>query len=390
MGDWMMIEEIKTYLTDKKDGMLDYVNSKKDKIKTGAKKAVATGLVVSTLLGGATMMTGCDNDSPYEDESKDLKNIASQVDKFFKKLAKERDSKYEEDYSDLVIYKDNVKDKYLMIFAGEKCVWNATYEISQEEYDRLLSLAIASGNENVDANEKRIYIDRETLNDSTMNYFVSEVLGCMEGKEATKYTITDKWYQDELNGDFYWDTPNEEIFKKSKLTVSVTEQYYRDFMENDIEEIRFGHYNLYESEGAVYENGLWLIYNPDGSVTDLHYYGPEDSIDNYRFMFIDNIDTDGDGIDDTRKFLSAHTEFEFEEYFNELGDLLQLYEDDDNIRFENNEWVFNPAIIDDGKYIVFNEVFHRLMNAVECIATYKSESGNFFTEPIPKEQSMEK
>lgn len=381
------IDEIKGYLTDKKDNVMDYLNSKKDNIKNSAKKAIATGLVVSTLLGG---MTACDN--KYKNESEDLKSIASQVEGFYNKIINEYKKIYEKDYavfkenfSDLVIFNDSINDKYQMIFAGEKSVHNATYEINKEQFDKLLALAIASGNENVDANENRIYIDRETLADSSLNHFVEQVLDCIDGKEATQYRLPDSWNEGMLEGDVYWGCSNDDIIE-DKVLAGPGLDHFKDFILNDVEELRFGHYNVYEDEGAVYEDGEWVIHNPDGTTTGLFFVGGW--TEGYRLKFVDNIDTDGDGIDDTRKYLESeiYGNFDFDELFNEMSQILKVYEGDNNIRYENGDWIFNPEIISDGKYVVFNEVLHKILNGSGTIIGLSS---NYCTEPIQQEQSME-
>lgn len=390
MGENIMkVNEIKDYLSEKKNDVKNYILDKKDSIKDGAKKAVATGLVVSTLLGG---MTACDNNK-YKNESEDLKNVASQVEDFYNKIIKEYKKIYEKDYavfkenfSDLVIFNDSINDKYQMIFAGERSVHNATYEISKEQFDKLLALAIASGNENVDANENRIFIDRETLADSSLNHFVEQVLDCIDGKEATQYRLPDNWNEGLLEGDEYWGCSNDDIIEDKVLDGPGLDRF-KDFILNDVEELRFGHYNVYEDEGAVYEDGRWVVHNPDGTTTGLLIVGGW--IEGYRLKFVDNIDTDGDGIDDTRKYLKneIYGNFDFDELFDEMPQILKMYEGDDNIRYENGEWIFNSEIVSDGKYVVFNEVLHKILNGSGTIIGLSS---NYRTEPIQQEQSMEK
>lgn len=364
---------------------IDYFNEKYN-INTVLKKTVAVGLVVTTLLN---CMTAC---GKYKNESAELKNIVSQVEGFYNKIIDEYKKIYEKDYavfkenfSDLVIFNDSINDKYHMIFAGERSVHNATYEISKAQFDKLLTIAIASGNKNVDANENRIYVDRKTLADSSLNHFAEQVLDCIEGKEATQYRLPDKWNEGILEGDEYWGCSNDDIIE-DKVLDGPGLDHFKKFILNDVEELRFRHYNVYEDEGAVYENGEWVVHNPDGTTTGIIYVGS--NTDGYELKFVDNIDTDGDGIDDTGKYLKTtiSENFDFEELFNEMSQILKMYEGDNNIRYENGEWIFNSEIISDGKYVVFNEVLHKILNGTGPIIGLSSM---YHTESIRQEQSTQ-
>lgn len=365
---------------------INYFNEKHN-VNMVLKKAVTVGLVVTTLLSG---MTAC---GKYKNESAELKNIVSQVEGFYnkiideyKKIYEKRYAVFKENFSDLVIFNDSINDKYQMIFAGERSVHNATYEISKEQFDKLLTLAIVSGNKNVDANENRIYIDRETLADSSLNHFVEQVLDCIEGKKATQYRLPDNWNEGSLEGDSYWGCSNDDIIEDNVL-ITFGQEHFKDFILNDVEELRFG-YKDYEDEGAIYiyEDGEWIIYNPDRTTTGSICVGG--SVDGYELKFVDNIDTDGDGIDDTRKYLKTtiYLNLDFDELFNEMPQILKMYEGDDNIRYENGEWIFNSEIISDSKYVVFNEVLHKILNVTGPIIGLSSM---FHTEPIRQAQSTQ-
>lgn len=123
--------------------LMNYLNSKKENIKTGAKKAVATGLVVSTLLGGAAMATGCE-DANLTSEEKEYNQVLKDIDKQFKGK-----------YSAVTICKDEITDKNIIVFAGDECQKGATFEISEEEFNRIKAAAISAQNENISLLSKR-------------------------------------------------------------------------------------------------------------------------------------------------------------------------------------------------------------------------------------------
>lgn len=382
--------------------LMNYLNSKKENIKNGAKKAVATGLVFSILLGGAAMMTACD--SKYQNESETLKSVANQVEKCYKQMAKEIYSNYKEEFSDLIVYKD-LQDKSMIILAGEKAVWNASYEISGDEYDKLFALAIASGNEKVEASDNRIYVDRETLNDASLNHFVEELLDNIKGKETSQYQyldVPDGLYNETHHlaneGEYeYYDSPNDEIINNIKNYREIYNQYLSEwktildeYQTIDIDEIRFGKIETkFWNVGDSYENPTGIRYS-------------------YNMHIIDNVDTNGDGIDDTKRYLNygivpmgegmwSISDEKAVEAFEKLAQALEVYDGDENIRHdEDGMWYINPDIIGDGKYAVFNDVFRIVLYDSYLKATHSSYADDpntyvtfIYEEPIQQEQSME-
>lgn len=354
------------------------------------------------------MITACNNkpiDSKYQNESETLKSVAKQVEKCYKQMAKEIYSNYKEEFSDLIVYKD-LQGKSMIFLAGEKSVWNASYEISGDEYDKLFVLAVASGNENVETDENRIYVDRETLNDASLNHFVEEILDNIKNKETTRYQyldVADGLYNETHHlandGEYeYYDSPNDAIVNNIKdYRESYNEYLSRwkttldEYQAIDADEIRFGKIvTKFWQVGDSYDNPTGIRYS-------------------YNMHIIDNVDTNGDGIDDTKRYLKygvvpkgeasgSMSDKKAAETFEKLAQALELYDGDENIRHdEDGMWYINPEVLGDGKYAVFNDVFRIVLYDSFILATLTSYADdpntyvNFiYEEPIQQEQSTEK
>lgn len=372
----MGVDELKDYLSDKKNDVKNYIIDKKDSIKTNTKKAIATGLVVFTLFGGSIASTGCEEREKLPENVKEISRVINNV---FDDITKERfdyeETPYKDKFSDLVICKDPVSEEYMMIFAGEKSKRDASYVITKEMFDKIYDLSIASNNENVEIKDDYIYMSKKALAEENMRNIADIVLFTVQFQNGSDYRIGEQWYTETWG----W---TEDILSESAID-EYFEGVLKEFTNNypqlkgtaydnfEIDEIRIQKTYPEDIFNATRrEDGVLIM--PNGTL----FYGFEDIPYFAEISLVDYIDTDGDGVDDSEIHITnqIYNESPVYELIDEFPKILSVYDGDENIKQEGDVWKINPSVISNGKYVIFNELLNCFLNGTYEKWNYETQT----------------
>lgn len=318
MGEYNMkkIDELKDYLVDKKDNVKNYILDRKENIKTGAKKAVATGLVVSTLLSGAAMTTGCEKlpddsgEAAYEEAVRALDDVLESVDV---------------DFSDITIFEDAFSYRQMILFAEKDGQKNACYAITKKTYDKLRALALVSG-KNIEIRDKTMSISRDKMdNDLEFKPMLDEIYSKVKDATPYEYSLKNR-FNLRSNGFDAFDDAKEET----------------QFLCNTIRDI--------EPEDDNYFNPVFceFFYNDidgtslKGYTMNVHGYYNSEKDDSDARLSVKNFLVDKTVADKGLWQL-------FKTY-------LEEYEDGENIWKQEGRYCVNVDVFADGKYEVLGEI----------------------------------
>lgn len=176
----------------------DYLKEKKNNISKNAKKAVATGLTVATILTGSSALTSCDRDNIEDLPDVNYSDLMSMID--------EDINSFNEgfEYAGFMIGRND--NQYVLIFLDEMATDNASYNITKKQFDTIKKsvrgLSIEDGVNNI--NENSIVISNEILRLDTMDD-IRKILADVVQKqdpyriEQNTYSYQTEQYPNEFN-----------------------------------------------------------------------------------------------------------------------------------------------------------------------------------------------
>lgn len=176
----------------------DYLKEKKNNISKNAKKAVATGLTVATILTGSSALTSCDRDNIEDLPDVNYSDLMSMID--------EDINSFNEgfEYAGFMIGRND--NQYVLIFLDEMATDNASYNITKKQFDTIKKsvrgLSIEDGVDNI--NENSIVISNEILRLDTMDD-IRKILADVVQKqdpyriEQNTYSYQTEQYPNEFN-----------------------------------------------------------------------------------------------------------------------------------------------------------------------------------------------
>lgn len=111
-----------------------YLEEKKDNISKNAKKAVATGLTVATILAGSSALTSCDENNIEDLPDVNYLDLMSMID--------EDINNFNEgfEYAGFMIFSNN--NNYVLSFVDEFATDNASYNITKEQFKTIKETAL--------------------------------------------------------------------------------------------------------------------------------------------------------------------------------------------------------------------------------------------------------
>lgn len=374
----MKVNEISDYLSEKKNDVKNYILDKKENIKDGAKKAISTGLVVSTLLTGAIATTGCEQ-LPDDLSQASYEQVVNGINKELSGFL----GVNKIDYSSINISLDPVSKKYLIMFIDENKGKDVTFEISKENYETIKSLSLLIDDNTLTKGEQLLKIPKETLeNNNELKDIVDNIYINIKNNKSTSYdAIT--WYELYTGSEYYGDEDVDYI-----VDAQLKDHEINDFNIDEIELLQWGpvpdgisigdiNYEIDDYFGVSSGDGSLLIQKPHRCL-----------------KFVDYYDSDGDGIDDRKK--CTFWGMGNSELSNALWTLLNDYVDGESIRYDDYEENEIGKLTDTKKIIFKKEVLgnndyytiNKILKPIVCRIGYFS--GQDIDEPIQQEQSMEK